>query len=158
VDGDEAVRADKPAPERTRREFWVVGLILFATGCTDAATRVAYDIEAGTGRLGSREGSRTEIRHTPSRWPGGCAGSYTLVIDAGGADALGHGNFRTRENSGSLHVRCYGSDGNAHSWGTTYHLRFVEVPAAVQIQKNYNETAVIEVERKSGKAFVTGLH
>jgi hypothetical protein len=135
-----------------------VGLVLFASGCTDAATRVAYDIEAGTSRLGSRDGSRAEIRHTPKRGPEGCAGSYTLVLDAGAADALGSGNFRIREKSGPLHVRCSGADGNTHSWGTTYHLRFVEVPAALQVEKKYNEATIIEVERRAGKAIVTGLH
>jgi hypothetical protein len=55
-------------------------------------------------------------------------------------------------------VRCYGSDGNLHSWGTTYHLRFVDVPATVQIDKNGGGTAVIEVERRSGRALIVGLH
>lgn len=144
-------------PSLTSRRFWILGLMLLTSACTDAATRVAYDIERGTGHLGSREGSRTEIRHTPSRWPEGCAGSYILILEAGAADAVGDGNFRTRDNSGPLHVDCYGSDGNRHGWSTTYHLRFVEIPTAVRVEKQYKETAVIEVERRAGKAIVVGL-
>jgi hypothetical protein len=33
----------------------------------------------------------------------------------------------------------------------------VEVPVAVRVDKNFNEAAVIEVERRSGKAVVVGL-
>jgi hypothetical protein len=34
----------------------------------------------------------------------------------------------------------------------------VEIPSAVRVDKKYNEPAVIEVERRSGKAIVVGLH
>src|SRR4029450_10969747 len=71
----------------------LVAIAMFASACSDAATRVAYDIESGTKNLGSAEGSRGEIRHEPSRWPEGCAGSYTLQIGRGSATADGNGNF-----------------------------------------------------------------
>jgi hypothetical protein len=44
-----------------------------------------------------------------------------------------------------------------HAWGTTYHLRFVDVPETVQIEKKGGETTVIDVERRSGRALVVGL-
>jgi hypothetical protein len=139
------------------RRFAVVAALLFMAGCSDAATRVAYDIESGTGRLGSSEGARLEIPHVPRSWPEGCSGSYTLRIEKGAATSDGQGNFRTKENSGGLSVRCYGSDGNEHRWHTTYHLRFVDVPAPVEVTKNGGDTTVIEVQRASGKAVVTGV-
>jgi hypothetical protein len=132
--------------------------LLLAGACSDAATRVAYDIEGSISRLPAADGSRIEIPHSPSRWPEGCAGSYALVIEAGASDALGAGNFRTREGSGPLHVDCYRSDGNPHAWSTTYHLRFVVVPQRVRVEKKSNEAAVIEIERRAGKAMVVGLH
>jgi hypothetical protein len=135
----------------------IVAGMLFLSGCTDAATRVAYDLERGSGRLGSREGARQDVSHVPRRWPEGCAGSYTLRLDRGSAVALGHNNFRTTEGSGGLHVRCFAGDGNPHSWGTTYHLRFVDVPAPVQVDKKYGETAVIELQRINGRAVVVGV-
>jgi hypothetical protein len=143
---------------RTRRaRLFVVALMLLSSACTDAATRVAYDIESGTRKLGSQDGARAEIRHTPKRSPGGCAGSYTLLIGRGSSDNLGNNNFRIRGNSDGLSVRCYASDGNLHAWGTTYHLRFVDVPEAIQIEKKWGETTVIDVERRSGRALVVGL-
>jgi len=133
--------------------------LAFSTGaCTDAATRVAYDIESGTGKLASHEGARVEIPHDPRRWPEGCAGSYILRIAKGAAENLGHDNFHIRPNSGSLSVRCYGSSGNRTAWTTTYHLRFVDVPETVEIEKKADEVVFIEVERRSGRAVLGGLH
>jgi hypothetical protein len=139
------------------RRFVVVAALLFMAGCSDAATRVAYDIESGTDRLASNDGARLEISHVPRSWPEGCSGSYTLRIEKGAATSDGQGNFRTTEDSGGLSVRCYGSDGNEHRWRTTYHLRFVEVPAPVEVRKNGGDPAVIEIQRASGKALVIGL-
>lgn len=136
----------------------LVALALFAGACTDAATRVAYDIESGAKKLGSAEGSRVEIRHVPSRWPEGCAGSYTLHIGKGSATADGNGNFHINRDADGLSVRCYNSSGNRHAWGTTYHLRFVDVSEAVEMEKQGGEAIVIAVERKAGRAVVVGLH
>lgn len=133
-------------------------LALFAGACTDAATRVAYDIESGAKKLAAGDGARIEIRHVPSRWPEGCAGSYTLHLGKGSATAEGNGNFHINRDADGLLVRCFNSSGNPHAWSTTYHLRFVDVPEAVQIEKQSGEAAVIEVERKAGRAVVVGLH
>jgi hypothetical protein len=130
---------------------------LLTAACSDAATRVAYDIESGTRSLGAAEGAHIDIRHVPSRWPDGCAGSYTLHLGKGSATADGNGNFHTNRDADGLSVRCFNSSGNPHAWGTTYHLRFVDVPQTVEIEKQGGEAAVIEVERKSGRPVVVGL-
>jgi hypothetical protein len=135
----------------------IVTLALSTGACTDAATRVAYDIESGTGKLASHEGARVEIPHDPRRWPQGCAGSYVLSIAKGAAENLGHNNFRTQPDSGSLSVRCYSSSGNRTGWTTTYHLRFVDVPKTVEIEKKADEVVFIEVEHRSGRAVLVGL-
>jgi hypothetical protein len=136
----------------------IVALALSTGACTDAATRVAHDIESGTRGLASREGARVEIPHDPRRWPEGCAGSYILRIAKGAAGNLGHNNFRIQPDSGSLSVNCYGSSGNLTGWTTTYHLRFVDVPKAVEIEKKADEVVLIEVEHRSGRAVLVGLH
>ncbi len=110
-----------------------------------------------------RRVERVEIRHVPSRWPEGCAGSYTLHIGKGSATADGNGNFHINRDADGLSVRCYNSSGNPHAWGTTYHLRFVDVPEVVEIEKPDGAAAVIEVERKSrparrGEAALNGRH
>ena len=52
------------------RPLSILVLLAATAGCdalTDAATRIAYDIEAGEGRLGRGDGSRHSIQHhTPS--------------------------------------------------------------------------------------------
>jgi hypothetical protein len=141
-----------------RGRFAIVAVLLCMGACSDAATRVAYDIESGTRRLGSAEGARADESHAPRSWPEGCSGSYTLRIEKGAAANKGDNNFRIIENSGGLSVRCHGHDGNLSGWGTTYHLRFVDVPAAVEVRKDGGETAVIQVQRVSGRAVVVGLH
>lgn len=140
------------------RRLPLILLTLLAGACSDAATRVAYDIESGAKTLASAEGSRIEIRHAPRRWPEGCAGSYTLLLGKGSATADGNGNFHINRDADGLSVRCYNSSGNPHAWGTTYHLRFVDVPEAVKVEKQGGEAAVIEVERRAGRAVVVGLH
>jgi hypothetical protein len=144
-------------PDMTRG-LAVVAVALCLGACSDAATRVAYDIESGTRKLGSDDGARADISHAPRSWPDGCAGSYTLRIEKGASINEGHNNFRSVKGSGGLSVSCYGQDGNAHGYGTTYHLRFVDVPAAVAVSKNRGETAFIEVQRVSGRATIVGLH
>ena len=64
---------------KARRWRPVLVFLALAAGCdrfTDAATRLAYDMEAGAGLLGKEEGSRYSIQHhTPSAdWQ--CNGSY----------------------------------------------------------------------------------
>lgn len=141
-----------------RRALPLLLAALLTGGCSDAATRVAYDIESGTKRLGSAEGARVDIRHVPSRWPEGCAGSYTLHLGKGSATGDGNGNFHINRDADGLSVRCVNSSGNPHAWGTTYHLRFVDVPETMEIGKQDGQAAVIEVERKSGRPVVVGLH
>lgn len=136
----------------------IVACLLFTAACSDAATRAAYDIESATRKLGTREGAHVEIAYAPRSWPSGCSGSYTVRIEKGAAAAHSDGNVGIAENSGGLIVRCYGYDGNPAGWGTTYHLRFVDVPATVEVTKNRGETAVIEIRRVSGKAVVVGMH
>ncbi len=53
---------------RRKRKHWLPLLLFLAAtaGCdafTDAATRIAYDIEAGAGHLGKEAGARYSIRH-----------------------------------------------------------------------------------------------
>jgi len=59
---------------------------LFLLGaCTDAATRVAYDLEAGAKRLQATSAPRFIVDHTPKTEPEGCPGSYTLQLSQASA-------------------------------------------------------------------------
>jgi hypothetical protein len=135
---------------------FALAAMLFTAACSDAGTRVAHDIESAAKTLGSIEGSRISIRHVPRSRPEGCAGSYTLTIGAGRALGDGHGNFRIVEGARGLSVHCV--DPPAGGGSTTYHLRFVDVPATLQVSKSAGEAAIIDLQRVSGRAVVVGLH
>src|SRR5262245_32016089 len=107
-----------------------------ATGCgdlTDAATRLAYDLEAGAGRLGTQSGARYSIRHhTPSR-PDQCTGPYTVQLDKVGA----------------LIIWCKDAGGRTvSSHSTSYHARYVDSPQTYLLDKPAGSPLTIELERR----------
>jgi hypothetical protein len=112
-------------------------------GCdafTDAATRIAYDIEAGAGRLGKEAGAKYSIQHkTPSK-SGQCVGPYTVQLDKVGA----------------LVIWCKDETGKTvSSHSTSYHARFVDTPQTYILEKPAGSTLTIDIERRSSRAVVT---
>lgn len=136
-----------------QRRFAALLLLFAVTGCSDAGTRAAADIEAGVKGLGTQEGSRITISHTPRSWPSGCSAGYTFKVEKGSAIADGRGNFRTGTGSGDLTVRC--DDGGGGS--TTYHLRFVDVASTASIKRARGEPTLLDVERIGGRAVLVGI-
>jgi hypothetical protein len=53
---------------------------LLLVSCTDAATRVAYDIEAGAKRFRKTPTVVATVEHSPKARPEGCPGGYTLQL------------------------------------------------------------------------------
>jgi hypothetical protein len=118
--------------------------LIVETGCdfTDAATRLASDIEAGAGRLGKEAGARYSIQHrTPSK-SDECVGPYSVQLDRVGAlviwckDAAGH---------------------TVSSHSTSYHGRFVDSPQTYILEKPAGATLTIDLERRDGRAVVTNV-
>lgn len=109
---------------------------------TDAATRLAYDIESGVGHLGKEEGARYSIAHnTPSR-SGECVGPYAVQLDKVGLIA----------------IWCKDAAGQTVSSHTTsYHARFVDTPKTYILDKPAGSTLVIDIERRQGRAVVTDV-
>lgn len=116
-----------------------------ATGCgelTDAATRIAYDLEAGAGRLGKQEGSRTSVVHHEPSKRGECEGPYKVQLDKVGA----------------LIVWCYDASGRTvSSHSTSYHARFVDTPRTWLLDKPAGSDLVIDVERHGGRAVIASV-
>jgi hypothetical protein len=113
------------------------------TGCvTDAATRLAYDIEAGDGRLGKETGARYSIVHkTPSK-SGQCVGPYQVQLDKVGA----------------LIIWCKDAAGRTvSSHSTSYHARFVDTPQTYILEKPAGTPLTIDIERRAGRALVTDV-
>lgn len=115
------------------------------TGCdiaTDAATRLAYDIEAGAGRLGREDGAKYRIEHrTPSK-SGECMGPYVVQLDKVGA----------------LIVWCKDAAGRTvSSHSTSYHARFVDAPQTYNLEKPAGAALTIDIERRHGRAVVANV-
>jgi hypothetical protein len=122
-------------------------LLLFSAsmlaGCnyfTDAATRLAYDIEAGAGRIGRADGAKLTVEHrTPSK-AGECAGNYTIQLDKVGAIIIWCKN-KAGDKTESSHT-------------TSHHRRFVDTPRTHLLEKNAGETLTIALERRNGRVVV----
>lgn len=125
----------------TRRLLLLLLPVSLLAGClTDAATRIAYDIESGAKRVGPAEGSRFTLEHrTPSK-RGECGGSYKVQLDKVGAIIVW-----CREPGGANVV-------SSHS--TSYHSRFVDTPHTYILEKKAGEGLLIELERQNGRVVV----
>jgi hypothetical protein len=126
---------------------WLLFLIALTTltACdigTDAATRLAYDIEASSGRLGKTPGDKYIIQHHAPSKPGECMGPYTVQIDKVGA----------------LIIWCKDTTGHTvSSHSTSYHSRFVETPQTYILDKPTGATLAIYLERRDGRAVITDV-
>lgn len=119
--------------------------LVAVTGCdvvTDAATRLAYDIKAGAGRLGSEEGAVHSIHHQTPSASGHCIGPYKLQLDKVGA----------------IIIWCKDAIGETvSSHSTTYHARFIDTPTTYLLDKDAGTTLTIDLERRGGRAVVTDV-
>lgn len=124
------------------RRLSLAALVLLCA-CTDAATRVAYDLESGAKTLRSSSAQSLIVDHAPKSEPDGCPRGYTLQL----SEAAG------------LLVWCQDSlDGpSTSSHITTYHLRFVKVPRTYKIHKEAGEHAYIELAKDGGDISVTAV-
>ena len=126
---------------------WLPMLLCLApvAGCdvwTDAATRLAYDIEAGADHLGGEDGASYSIRHnTPSK-AGECVGPYTVQLDKVGA----------------LIIWCKDEAGRTvSSHSTSYHARFVDTPQTYILDKPAGSTLTIDIARRNGRAVIVAV-
>jgi hypothetical protein len=118
--------------------------LLLLNGCfTDAATRLAYDIEAATARVAPEDGARfTLVHHVPSR-SGECTGPYKIQFDA----------------VGLIVIWCKNADGDktVSSHSTSYHRRFVETPETHLLDKPAGESVTIFLERRDGRVIIASV-
>ena len=109
---------------------------------TDAATRLAFDIETGAHQLGGDPGATHSVRHhTPSK-PGECTGPYAVQLDKVGA----------------LIVWCKDAAGRTvTSHSTSFHARFVDTPRTYNLEKDAGTELIVDLERRGGRAVVTDV-
>jgi hypothetical protein len=131
----------RPPVKRLARLLAVPSLtcVVVLTGFfTDAATRLAYDLETAAGRVGPADGANTRWC-TAYRRVGECVGPYRVQVDRVGA----------------IIVWCKDAGGSTvSSHSTTYHTRFVDTPQTSIIDKPAKDSVVFELERRSGRVVI----
>jgi hypothetical protein len=125
------------------RTIALLAFVMLLAGCSDAATRIAFDLEQAADQLASGRAERATVEHVPQAMPEGCAGAYSLQLSAASV----------------LVIWCRDATGAAtvSSHATTYHLRFVDVPQTLRIDKPAGAPVWIDLVRSAGKPQVTGL-
>ena len=138
-------RGGGPLRMRVSHCLVLAGLLSTTGGCdgwTDAATRLASDIEAGSGRLGGQSGAKHSITHTTPSKAGECTGPYVVQVDKVGA----------------IVIWCKDEAGRTvSSHSTTYHSRFIDTPRTYILEKPAGATLTIDIERRNGRAVVTDV-
>lgn len=130
-----------PSRKGTAHRALALAAVCVLSGCgvfTDAATRLAFDIESSARKL-KADGDRITLHHEMPSRPGECAGPYTVQLDKVGA----------------LVLWCRDADGKVlSSPGTSHHSRFVQTPETYYLHKGAGETLVIELERRGRHAVI----
>ena len=131
-----------------KRAIWIVAALAFAwvalnfvPGCsdlwTDSATRAAYDLEEAAGAAQRSSAPIYTLVHRPKASPEGCSHDYSFQLSRQSA----------------LLMWCKSPDGtsNVASHSTTYHLRYVDVPEQINLEKRAGEPVTIELHKTAGK-------
>jgi hypothetical protein len=125
----------------------VAGSCLALSAClpdifTDAATRIAYEVESRVGSLGTAEGARYSIDRVTPQTASECRGAYKAQFDKVGA----------------LIVWCYDEAGKVlNSGSTSYIARFIDMPQTWIVDKAAGTTLTIELERRGARVVVTAV-
>ena len=123
-----------------RRFLFVLAPLVLAGCLTDAATRLANDLESGAGHVGRGNGAQWTVVHCTPSQRGECEGDYTVQFDKVGAIIVW-----CKDKAGTNVV-------SSHS--TSYHARFVDTPRTYLLDKKAGEPLVIELERQDGRIVV----
>jgi hypothetical protein len=118
-------------------------LLALLAACSDGATRIAYDIESGAAAFRGSAATSYSIKHIPEAYPEGCGGPYAVQFSAQSVLVI------WCKDAGALRV--------TGSHGTTYHLRFVDVPRQLNLDKPAGEPLYIDLEKRGEKVVVVDI-
>jgi len=108
---------------------------------TDAATRLAGDLEDGAAEARRTSDGRATIEHLPKASPEGCADDYRVQFSQ----------------ASLLVVWCYSAGNVTSSHSTTSHLPAVDVPRTWIVDKQKGESLFVNLERRGDRVVVTGV-
>ena len=119
-------------------------VILLLSACfTDAATRLAHDIEDGAAKVGPNEGARYTVVHRVPSKRAECEGPYRVQFDRVGAIIIW-----CKDASGD-------KTGSSHS--TTAHGRYAEIVDTRIVDKPTGETLLVDLQRRSGRVVIVDV-
>lgn len=119
---------------------------------TDAATRLAGDIETGAQRLRQSPARQLEIYHIPAAFPEGVSGRYEVTLQ----ESLHHPRRGGSLLVGNLESYTYSLRG--YNWSTSAHLNEVRVPRELHVVKPAGAPLWVLLERgPRGSIDVVGL-
>lgn len=125
-----------------------VAFALNQSGCgmimTDAATRLAFQIEDEVDALRESGATQRTFEHRPARWPEGIQGDYRVELKASSAGG-GRALSVTESHAGAVHYH------------TTAHLNWAEVPETLVAEHREGEPTLVTIEMRGGKPVITAL-
>ncbi len=125
-----------------------VAFALNQSGCgmimTDAATRLAFQIEDEVDALRESGATQRTFEHRPARWPEGIAGAYRVEL---------------RESSGGTRGALIVMETHATAvhYHTTAHSNWVDVPATLVATHAKGAPTLVTIEMRGGKPVITAL-
>lgn len=121
-----------------------VSFVLLLSGCTDGATRIAYDIQNGAEKLQHSNEVTHVVRHIPKAYPDGCGDAYKVQFSKDSLIVIWCKDSST------------GNTTSSHS--TTYHLNFVKVPKSYLLEKKRGEPISIKLSKEDGAIVVADIN
>ena len=116
------------------------GLVACGDFMTDSATRLANDLQRAAESMPANSGATYTLVHRPKSSPEGCAHDYSFQL--------------SRQSSLLIWCKSPSGEKNVASHTTTYHLRYVDVPEQINLEKRAGEPITIELQKTLGKPVV----
>ncbi len=116
------------------------GLVGCGDFLTDSATRVANDLQEAAEQMQGSSAATYTLIHRPKASPEGCSDDYSFQL--------------SRQSSMLMWCKSPNGDKNVASHTTTSHLRYVDVPEQINLEKRAGEPITFELQKTSGKPVV----
>ena len=107
---------------------------------TDSATRAANDLQMAAEAMQGSSAATYTLVHRPKASPEGCTHDYSFQL--------------SRQSSMLMWCKSPNGEKNVASHATTSHLRYVDVPEQINLEKRAGEPITFELQKTLGKPVV----